>query len=626
MKFMEGRRFPQISAAHWNAPFLGFSVILLYAYVFQATKPSPLMHASVGDHALIVAQLLGVAATLALAHAGVSCLMRRFLGRAGHIMLRIAAIAVLATFVAVVAENFMYTLFGKGLKNTDSILLRILVGYGAVRAAMDLSLLPAKWAPALRNGGLVVPLLALASLLHVGWGFAVANHPDTAKPTIDRLPNVVILSADGVEANHMSAYGYARDTTPFLKSKASEFAIFDNAYTNNEKTTGSIVSLLTGTSSMENGVAFPPDMLRGKQSLRSLPNILRRLGYYSSNWAVPYYFSARIQNMVSAFDRDNGSKIFVHTTQLLPGTHELSRWIIADTLSGLTDMASGIVLMRPFGGPFDLSSGRASYAQDDNNLDGILNDISKKKGNPYFINTHFMMTHGPGFLVKEPHFSHGEQKIAWADDFYDDAIKNFDGLVEIVWSHIEKAGNLDNTIIIITSDHGRRWDSMARLPLMIRFPDRRMASRHGGVVQRLDVAPTVLEYIGYPVPEWMGGRSLLDWRDDCGRIIASYGVLGQEQGAGPSLWVNHGSIAKFDAHVINIVKDGYGFSINSEMLSAANRNESELSKLITVRQLDGSCQGNVAPSPETIVSHIMSLLAAAGQESFQLQASHTASQ
>jgi len=119
-------------------------------------------------------------------------------------------------------------------------------------------------------------------------------------------------------------------------------------------------------------------------------------------------------------------------------------------------------------------------------------------------------THGPLFNPREQTFSIGQvQDKKWMTDFYDDAILDFDRQVGQVFEHLSQAGMLDNTIIIIYSDHGFEWQTRNRIPLIIWFPK----GEHAGIiknnVQNLDIVPTILDYLGIPQPEWLSGRSLL---------------------------------------------------------------------------------------------------------------------
>ncbi|RDD60958.1 alkaline phosphatase family protein [Ferruginivarius sediminum] len=94
-------------------------------------------------------------------------------------------------------------------------------------------------------------------------------------------------------------------------------------------------------------------------------------------------------------------------------------------------------------------------------------------------------------------------------------------------SHLENTGQLDETLIVITSDHGEllgdRWlfgkegyfDPAFRVPLIVRNPQREAREAKGVTVKRfteaVDIMPTLLDWIGLDVPAECDGRSLLDF-------------------------------------------------------------------------------------------------------------------
>jgi hypothetical protein len=92
---------------------------------------------------------------------------------------------------------------------------------------------------------------------------------------------------------------------------------------------------------------------------------------------------------------------------------------------------------------------------------------------------------------------------------YDNAIRDFDAQVERVFGYLEARSLLDNTIIVLTSDHGARWSMRPRLPLVFLFPEQDRSTRIAANVQLIDIAPTLLDFIGHGVPRWMEGKSLL---------------------------------------------------------------------------------------------------------------------
>jgi len=101
-------------------------------------------------------------------------------------------------------------------------------------------------------------------------------------------------------------------------------------------------------------------------------------------------------------------------------------------------------------------------------------------------------------------------------------------------AHLKSTGQYEDTIIIVTADHGEMlgdhhawgkihyFDAAFRIPLMIRVPGRGVAGTHlSAPTESIDVTPTILDCLGLPVPDSMDGRSLMplidgqrpdDWR------------------------------------------------------------------------------------------------------------------
>jgi arylsulfatase A-like enzyme len=108
-------------------------------------------------------------------------------------------------------------------------------------------------------------------------------------------------------------------------------------------------------------------------------------------------------------------------------------------------------------------------------------------------------------------------------DLYDDVIGEFDGHLQRLVEGLEQQGKLANTVLVITSDHGQDW-TFDRLPLVFVFPGGTPSGRRSVNVQLIDVAPTLLDYIGVPIPPWMDGQSLLQPDLDPKRAVMSVDV------------------------------------------------------------------------------------------------------
>lgn len=110
-------------------------------------------------------------------------------------------------------------------------------------------------------------------------------------------------------------------------------------------------------------------------------------------------------------------------------------------------------------------------------------------------------------------------------------IEHFDTMVARAMKIVEQRGLLDNTIVVVTSDHGMPfprgkatlYDDGSRVPLAIRWPEgiERVGRVVDDFVNLSDMAPTFLEAAGIPVPDMMTGRSLMG-------IFAGSGTTGRD--------------------------------------------------------------------------------------------------
>jgi hypothetical protein len=110
-------------------------------------------------------------------------------------------------------------------------------------------------------------------------------------------------------------------------------------------------------------------------------------------------------------------------------------------------------------------------------------------------------------------------------DFYDDAILDFDAYVGELQRALVRNSLLDKTVIIIYSDHADQWRENDKIPLLFRFPNGEYTGRIRNNTQNLDIAPTLLDYLGMEIPNWMSGESLLRSEPASNRPIISAGVV-----------------------------------------------------------------------------------------------------
>ncbi|RPJ40814.1 MAG: hypothetical protein EHM21_14090, partial [Chloroflexi bacterium] len=324
-------------------------------------------------------------------------------------------------------------------------------------------------------------------------------------------PNVLLLTSDGVNAENMSVYGYRRDTTPFLKELAQTSLVAENALTNAGKTYGSILSFYTGKNPVTTGTIFTPNILKGADSYQHLPGLLRSAGYRTVEITTPRYADAYSMNLLDGFDEVNGQSMS-SAAPIGPISSYLPyplAYFLYETSARITARLGHIFYLKTMENPYTLVTGANQNLNDTGRLQSLIQAIDTSE-QPLFAHVHLMGTHGPKFSFREAVFSSGGSNfVAWDTDLYDDSILDFDRRMHELVNFLTQDGSLDDTLIIVASDHGAQWATDKRLPLIIHFPNGEHAGRIQASVQMIDIAPTILDSAGMEIPGWMEGESLL---------------------------------------------------------------------------------------------------------------------
>jgi arylsulfatase A-like enzyme len=531
--------------------FVPLAGLVVYKFLFNVTKASHLTIASPAEKAFALFTLVflafAVAAVITSLFAAVGLLRSKWAQTVAQKGSLIAFAGFATVLGLVMADSFMYTMFQFGIKTTDGVVAKLFFLTATGGLFWFFLSVGENYRTSVRSASFRIANIFVV----VAAGFAAINLSGgiTASASNDRAAakryNVVIVSSDGIDATRMSAYGYKRKTTPFIDSIAPEFLIARRAYPNSGHTTGSITSLLTGMLPTRTGVLLPPDSLSGQNVYRSLPRLLRQQGYYANNIAVPHYADASEQNLLGAFDVNNNRNM-LSSSFPLTFNYKSTNWFFDQLLGDVVGMVQDVLWIQEMPNPFSLVSGEEQGVQhgfnDASRLRTMISDIANSK-KPIFINSHFLGTHGPYFHPKLVKFSTGrdDRTTPWARDLYDDAVLTFDAYAKRVYKALEKSGKLEKTILIIMSDHGIAHDPRRQIPLMIRFPGKAHAGKSiEQNVQVIDVAPTVLDFLGQKKPEWMEGDSLISEELSPGRHVfagsvekimkvAGLGVIGAQK-------------------------------------------------------------------------------------------------
>jgi arylsulfatase A-like enzyme len=518
----EAQRTRRRHSTRWVAASLPLAplaavVYLACEWLFFVTKPSPTAGLSPDAQLLVLLKspipvLLPLLAVQTAASLMSLVSYPRFRGTAF-----LPAAGVCGLLLLVLIDNFTYTMFGFGIVRSGEalrIVYTMLLGVLTASAGWKLH---GWFSQAFRRPGVVITALGLTAVFVITPSLMadrrLPRDPDASvlpalEGTANRSsrPNILFLGADGLDATILSAYGYERPTTPFLEGIREDTLLFENAFANAARTHGSLVTLLTGRLPFSTHVTFPPTVLQGEDAQRTLPMMLKGLGYTTLQIGMRHYADAEDTN-VFGFDAANyrwQRLEEVRSERAPPDETDLFRAAVAERIDERLGRLLGIA---PAADAFAHVEGRdvAPQWRDERRVTTLVKYFARAP-EPWFVHLHLMDTHCCEWMPDRQHFSDGPSP---AIDARDSQVRETDGNIRKLFEALDSTGRLDRTIVVISSDHASHWKITERVPLMIRFPDRQLKGRIASNVQLADVAPTILSYLSVTVPPWMDGRSLL---------------------------------------------------------------------------------------------------------------------
>ena len=531
--------FHRYSAASKNLPLHPASLVSLtitssFIYIFLEwififTRPSYLRTVPFGEKFAALTSSAGL-----IIYSGLLILLPILLllcirQQKGRSILSAIAILIptilLALTLLLLVDNFTYTVFHFGIISTRGVLRAL---YAVLLILLTLYLYPrmiefagllsaffSRQTTFARRLPLVIVLLLSAAAVLLPANFTpvkAAQIKQTIASSRNTLPDILLITVDGVNAEYTSIYGGERDTTPFLRELAQESFLAENDFANAQGTIGAITSLLSGKYPADTRVIYSSDMLQGLDAYQHLPGILNTYGYYTAQLSNEVYADAYKTNFQSAFDEANGRStnersISNVVAKIYPGVTSIFQ---QEVLERISDRLAHIFFLRDMTNPYKQVTEAPQKFDDAEKIDQVK-EILESKREPVFIHLHWMGTHGPNYYPEQQVFSSGmdlqDQELN-KQLFYFDSILEFDRAMAELYQFLADNNRLNHTILVITSDHSQKWTN-SRLPLLIHFPSSVEKNRIASNVENVDVAPTLLDYLGIQQPAWMPGQSLI---------------------------------------------------------------------------------------------------------------------
>lgn len=304
----------------------------------------------------------------------------------------------------------------------------------------------------------------------------------------------MLVTVDTLRADHMSSYGYERETSPGLDRLAAEGVRFRNEIVQRGGTWPSLTSILTSMYPRSHGVRSNGDLL--DRSKRTIAELLQEHGFRTA---------AFLTNMLTTEHR---------------GFDEVV--LFGDNAKGGRDVAAS------------------------ENAVQWLRDHRDEK---FFLWLHLMGPHDPyrpapeyrerfdtGYvgpidgsrdLLRNIHarkHTLSERELAHIVSLYDADILQVDARIRTVLDVLDELDIASDTLVVFTSDHGEElydhnfyffhslsiYESVLHVPLIFSLPGRLpLGKTVDAVVESIDLAPTMFELLGLPIPDDFEGKSLV---------------------------------------------------------------------------------------------------------------------
>lgn len=275
-------------------------------------------------------------------------------------------------------------------------------------------------------------------------------------------PNVVLIVLDTVRADHLSLHGYERETSPRLAQIASQGVRFDQARSAAPWTLPSHASLLTGRWPFQ--LAADEDHAMNRV-YPTLAESLANEGYASAGFVANTYYCNAAYGLDRGFARyeDNEENLQANTGE----------WVRSSALGRLATRAAAAWEFCP---PLEANVGKSAERL---NRDA-LTWIDANRTRPFFVFLNYLDAHDPYLLPEGTHKQFGLRPETpedfatlrgWHDsnkqnvtthqtdlvrDAYDDCIAYLDDQIGKLYDDLGSRNLLQNTLIVITSDHGEQ--------------------------------------------------------------------------------------------------------------------------------------------------------------------------
>jgi len=284
------------------------------------------------------------------------------------------------------------------------------------------------------------------------------------------VPNILLVVMDTVRADHLSAYGYARETTPNLSRLAVRGVRFEQATTTAPWTLPAHASMFTGRWAHETAPLWGKPLEAG---VPTLAEFLAAHGYATAGFVANHFNCSRESGLARGFAHYEDYDVSPVSTL---GTSGLG-WLVVKAAAmvrteyrRVAGLETSVLLSQGF---------RRKDAPRVNR--DALRWLDANTRRPFFVFLNYFDAHDPFLLPDgvDRHFglrpsTRGEtellrdwlhidkqkvteRQVSLARDSYDDCVAYLDHHLGRLFDELERRGLRENTIVVVTSDHGEQF-------------------------------------------------------------------------------------------------------------------------------------------------------------------------
>ena len=315
-------------------------------------------------------------------------------------------------------------------------------------------------------------------------------------------PDVVLYLIDALRADRLGVHGYAKRVSPRIDAFAEDGVVFLRAQAQSAWTRSAVASLFTGLYPRSHGVLGRQDAL--PESAKTLASLLHAAGYETVGFSTN-------GNVSEGFGFDVGFDAYTNLPeQQTDEIHQLSDRLNEVAVEWLEARASDnpLFLYLHSTDPHEPYTPRSPFRE----------RFAARVGTPRFTRP----LHAARALARGEELDRASLNRDFID-LYDAEVAFNDNQFGRFVTSLRELGLYDEAMVILVADHGEEfldhgglghgatlYAEQLDIPLIIKLPRSWGAgTRSAALALQIDILPTVLAYLGVPVPSEVQGRSLL---------------------------------------------------------------------------------------------------------------------